>query len=207
MIKENYFTPDEILQGNDALQLFKYTQEEVDDFTAGFNPLSIKNMHDSVSKALAFQPDKKDLLKINNIMNLVRTLTSKDLEALDKVVQEFTESNPNMLWNMLHTADKEYYKTPDKFYDWLGTLSDDKVDETVYRVADGLKIHSDDIYIVEPTRVRILDGYIAISSSNLDALDRFKERVLRNNDCSFEHRIKKHGDVTIHSYLFKMDNK
>ena len=65
----------------------------------------------------------------------------------------------------------------------------------------------DDIYnrIHRTPKVEILDGYIAITSSNLDALDRFKERVLRSNEVTFEHRIKKHGNITMHSYIFKMD--
>tara|TARA_R100000734_G_C3303111_1_gene93606 strand:+ start:127 stop:756 length:630 start_codon:yes stop_codon:yes gene_type:complete len=203
-VMDKYFSTEDILDGN-VNNFFEYTQEEVDDFIQGFDPLYIKSMHESVSRALKFQT--KDTSKINNIISILKTLTSKDLDKLDKLVYEFTESNPNMLWNMLHKADKEYYKDPDKFYQWLSNLNNEELDKTIYTVADGKKIHSDDIYISKsgPTKVEILDGYIAISSSNLDALNRFKERVLRSNDVKFEHRIKKHDGITIHSYVFNLN--
>jgi len=68
--------------------------------------------------------------------------------------------------------------------------------------------------ILKPTaksaapKVELLDGYIAISASNLQTLDTFKDRLL-SSDLKWEHRIKKHGDVTIHSYVINMneDNK
>ena len=40
---------------------------------------------------------------------------------------------------MLHQADKDYYKTPDNFYDWLSKLKNDELDNTIYKVADGRK--------------------------------------------------------------------
>jgi len=62
------------------------------------------------------------------------------------------------------------------------------------------------MYIKEPvTKVEILDGYIAVSSSNLDALDKFKERIMISNSCTYDHRIKKHNGITIHSYVFNMN--
>ena len=204
----NFFTTEDLLSGNDALQLFQYTQEEVDDFAQGFDPSYIKDMHVSVSSAInQSRSIKSNSGKIDNIIQILKQLTTSDLNKLDKLIYEFTESNPNMLWNMLSKADKEYYVEPDKFYSWLSTLSDKKLDQTIFRVADGKKIHHDDIYnrIHRTPKVEILDGYIAISSSNLDALDRFKERVLRSNEVTFEHRIKKHGNITMHSYIFKMD--
>ena len=204
----NFFTNEELLRGNDTLQLFQYSDDEVKDFTEGFNPIYIKEMQESVSRALKQSYDfKGSNVKIDNIINILRTLTPTDLSKLDKLIYEFTETNPNMLWNMLNKADKEYYQTPDKFYNWLSTLSDEKLDNTIYTVADGRKIHNDDIYNKHhrTPKVEILDGYIAITSSNLDALDRFKERVLRSNEVTFEHRIKKHGNITMHSYIFKMD--
>tara|TARA_R100001015_G_scaffold16739_1_gene8692 strand:+ start:103 stop:732 length:630 start_codon:yes stop_codon:yes gene_type:complete len=204
----NFFTTEDLLSGNDALQLFQYTQEEADDFAQGFDPSYIKDMHVSVSSAInQSQSIKSNSGKIDNIIQILKQLTTSDLNKLDKLIYEFTESNPNMLWNMLNKADKEYYVEPDKFYSWLSTLSDKKLDQTIFRVADGKKIHHDDIYnrIHRTPKVEILDGYIAITSSNLDALDRFKERVLRSNEVTFEHRIKKHGNITMHSYIFKMD--
>ena len=113
-----------------------------------------------------------------------------------------------MLWNMLSKADRVLYKKPDLFYEWLSTLSDDEMDKIIYRAADGKKLHPADIYKQDEssTRVEILDGYIAISSSNLKALDRFKDRVLKTNKCSYEHRIKIHNGVKIHSYVFDMNN-
>jgi len=58
-------------------------------------------------------------------------------------------------------------------------------------------------------KVEMLEGYIAISSSNLQALEKFKDRVIESASIEWEHRIKKHGDVTIHSYVFniKEDSK
>ena len=53
-------------------------------------------------------------------------------------------------------------------------------------------------------KVELLDGYIAISASNLKTLDSFKDRLL-GSDLKWEHRIKKHGDVIIHSYVINMN--
>ena len=85
---------------------------------------------------------------------------------------------------------------------------DNQVDKYIYRAADGRKLHPTDMYIIEDnktTKVEILDGYIAISSSNLKALERFRDRLMKHNECSYEHRIKKHKGVTIHSYVFNMN--
>jgi hypothetical protein len=57
-----------------------------------------------------------------------------------------------------------------------------------------------------PPKVEMLEGYIAISSSNLKALDKFKDRVMKSSNTTCEHRIKKHGDVTIHSYVFNLND-
>ena len=54
----NFFTTEDLLSGNDALQLFQYTQEEADDFTQGFNPSYIKDMHISVSNAINHNHNK-----------------------------------------------------------------------------------------------------------------------------------------------------
>ena len=72
-----------------------------------------------------------------------------------------------------------------------------------------VKIHPPASYKFIPdtpqTKVQILDGYIAISSSNLKALDKFRDRVLKSNNLIYEHRIKTHEGVKIHSYIFNMD--
>ena len=205
-ILNKYFTIEECLEGNDKTQLFKYSDDECNDFVEGFNPSYIKDMQDSVSKAIkVYNPE--DISVINKLLNIINTLSSDDLKKVDNMVTDFVDSNPDMLWNMLCDKDKEYYKESNIFYDWLATLSDEELDKTVLRVADNLPIHEPGFYKPKAlTKVEILDGYIAISSSNLDALDKFKERVLLTNDCSVEHRIKKHDGVTIHSYVFKMDN-
>ena len=203
-VMNKYFSTEDILDGN-VENFFEYSQDEVDNFIQGFDFRYIKKMQESVSRAYKLQ--NKDTSKINNIVSILKTLTSNDLDKLDKLVYEFTESNPNMLWNMLHKSDKNYYKDPDKFYEWLSKLNNEDLDNTIYTVADGKKLHPDYIYNKNsmPTKVELLDGYIAISSSNLEALNKFKERVLRSNDCSFEHRIKKHNGVTIHSYVFNLN--
>ena len=80
-----------------------------------------------------------------------------------------------MLWNMISLDDKELYKTPEKFYEWLSSLNETEMEECIYKAADGKKIHPPASYKFIPdtpqTKVQILDGYIAISSSNLKALD------------------------------------
>ena len=196
---------DDLLKGNSALKLFEYSQEEHDDFSQGFDPGSIKEMLESVSVAMKTEQPDQDL--VSYLISYIRTLTADDLKKFDKHISSFTDTNPNMLWNMLSKADRTLYKRPDLFYNWLSTLSDDEMDKYIYRAADGKKLHPIDTYIKEPTtKVEILDGYIAISSSNLQALDRFRDRVLKTNDCSYEHRIKITNGVKIHSYVFNMNN-
>ena len=71
---------------------------------------------------------------------------------------------------MLHPADRQLYKTEDKFHNWLSTLSEDATDRYIFRAADGLKLHSEYVYnpSVYGTKVEIIDGYIAISSTSLN---------------------------------------
>lgn len=187
--------------------LFQYSDDEVNMFHEGFDIESNKHMLESVSKAMKFKTPYMDVdRRVESVIQFIQTLSPDDLKDFEKYVEEFTLTNPNMLWNMLHKSDKEFYKTPEKFYGWLSTLSDNQTEKYIYRAADGKKLHSDDMYYREPvTKVEILDGYIAVSSSNLDALNRFKDRIMKNNKCSYDHRIKKHGDVTIHSYVFNMN--
>ncbi len=54
---------------------------------------------------------------------------------------------------------------------------------------------------VLPPKLELLDGYIAISSSNLRTLDTFRDRLI-DDGIEWEHRIKKHDGVVIHSYVF-----
>ena len=91
---DKYFSTEDVLDDN-VTNFFEYTQEEVDDFIQGFDPHYIKQMQESVSRAMKLQNNDSD--KINNIINILKTLTSSDLDKLDKLVYEFTESNPNML--------------------------------------------------------------------------------------------------------------
>ncbi len=197
---------DDLLKGNSKLRLFEYSQQEHDDFSAGFDPSSIKEMIDSVSTAMKVEQPDQNLVRY--LLEYIQTLTASDLKKFENHVASFTDHNPNMLWNMLTKADRMLYKKPDLFYEWLSTLSDDEMDTYIYRAAEGKKLHPVDIYKQKEssTRVEILDGYIAISSSNLKALDRFRDRVLKTNDCSYEHRIKITNGVKIHSYVFNMNN-
>lgn len=197
----------ELLQGNSKLRLFEYTQEEYDDFCKGFDALSVRDMLESVSTAL--QVEQPDPELVNYLINYIRTLTQSDLKRFEDVVENFTEQNPNMLWNMISLDDKELYKTPEKFYEWLSSLNETEMEECIYKAADGKKMHPPASYKFIPdtpqTKVQILDGYIAISSSNLKALDKFRDRVLKSNNFIYEHRIKTHEGVKIHSYIFNMD--
>tara|TARA_A100001201_G_scaffold1118_2_gene2841 strand:- start:2017 stop:2661 length:645 start_codon:yes stop_codon:yes gene_type:complete len=199
--------PDDLFDNSLPDTLFQYSEEEVEMFHEGFDYNTNKHMLNSVSKALKNNYPTDDLKSsMNSIIQFLQTLTPDDLKIFERHMEDFAATNPNMLWNMLHKKDKKFYSTPDKFYDWLSRLSDNEVDKYIFRAADGRKLHSDDMYIKEPiTKVEILDGYIAVSSSNLEALDRFKDRIMLTNTCSYHHRIKKHGDVTIHSYVFNMN--
>jgi len=196
---------DDLLSGNSVIGLFKYSQEEYDEFSKGFNVDSIRQMLESVARVITTKnPDKS---KLEYLINYIQSLASDDLERFESMVESFTDINPNMLWNMLSKSDKTLYSKPDLFYNWLATQTDNDVDGYILKAADGLKLHSDDMYKQVPgTKVDILDGYITISSSNLKALDKFRDRMLKANDCSYEHRVKTHEGVEIHSYVFNMNN-
>ena len=206
---------DDILSGNSKLNLFDYTQEDYDMFVNGFDVKAIRGMMESVSAILkgdipAGQQfiNKSDINRVEHLIDYIQSLSSSDLERFEKMVSTF-DVNPNMLWNMLHSADKKLYKKPDAFYTWLATVSDEKLDEYIYKAVGGGKLHSDDMYAKDPeTKVEMLDGFIAISSSNLKALDKFRDRILNShhNNCSYEHRIKTHEGVKVHSYVFNMNN-
>ena len=196
---------DDLLSGNSTIGLFKYSQEEYDEFSKGFNVDSVRHMLESVARVIT--SSKPDADRLGDLIHYIQSLASADLDRFQSMVESFTETNPNMLWDMLNKSDKTLYSKPDLFYTWLSTQSDNDVDNYIIKAADGLKLHSDDMYKKTPgTKVNILDGYITISSSNLKALDKFRDRMLKVNDCSYEHRVKTHEGVEIHSYVFNMNN-
>lgn len=145
--------------------------------------------------------------------------TEDELTAFHKAIQ------PDMLPEVFDAVEDEYriqsspsgIESATRVADYVNSLSSDELEKfskylmgSVYSDVDKLKTDSlsyiedveDDIY--NSPRVELLEGYIAISSSNLQALDKFKDRVIKTSDITWEHRIKKHGDVTIHSYVFNI---
>ena len=184
---------------------FSYSTEEVSEFSKAITQDQLKDIYQTLSKGLLVNPY---VSKLHNVIDYIQTLSPSDLDLFETHIDKFTGENPNMLWNMISVTDKGLYKTPDKFYEWLSTIdNDDTLNSFIMRAADGRKLHSDDTYKKDPeTKVEVLDGYITISSSNLQALEKFKDRMLASNECEFEHRIKQHGEVTIHSYVFNMNN-
>ena len=204
------FDPEDLFLGNSKLNLFDYTQEEYQLFSNGFDTSTIKMMLDNVSRALTqdFSNTMLGSRRVEHLIDYIHTLSDSDLERFQKMVNSFEKVNTDMLWNMLHPQDKKFYKKPNLFYNWLATISDEKLDEYIYRAVGGEKLHPSDMYIKEPqTKVEFIDGFIAISSSNLKALDRFRDRVLKPNiDCKYEHRIKTCEGVKIHSYVFDMSS-
>lgn len=103
-----------------------------------------------------------------------------------------TETSPDLLTgNMLD-------KTAEAFYNWLSTQTDDTLNKLL-----ALPIIEDKREQVP--RVEMLDGYIAISSSNIHALDRFRDRILKTNNLAYEHRVKTHEGIEVHSYVFDMN--
>jgi hypothetical protein len=183
-------------------KLFDYSQEEVDSFIESVPLSSQKGMFQSVSKFI--NTGYIDLSnRMNYLIDTIQTLDSENLKMFEDFVKEWTETNPHMLWNMLHKDDQKLYKDQDRFYAWISTLSDEVLDTFIYKAAEGERLHSAEVYeATKHTKVEILDGYIAISSTNLKALEKFRDRMLSTNDFTYEHRIKKHGEYTIHSYVF-----
>jgi len=202
---------DELLDDNFSSTLFSYSEEEVKDFHSGFKQSYLPALYETVGRAMITQSRYTKLdTRYKNLTDFLKQLTGEDLKIFEKMMQEFTETSPNMLWNMLNKVDKLFYKTPERFHDWLSTLSDDKLDKYILRVTDKKPLHSPEMYDPlsdEKTDVEILDGYIAISSANLKALNKFKDRILFSNKCDYEHRIKKHDGITIHSYVFNMNKQ
>tara|TARA_R100001126_G_C4881562_1_gene179419 strand:+ start:1118 stop:1729 length:612 start_codon:yes stop_codon:yes gene_type:complete len=198
---------EDLLNGKAKEQLFDYSPEEVTAFHEGFDPSYIKAMFETIDKCVDVNNSYNE--KLQKIIDYLCVLSEEDLNTFEKeYIDKHTETNPNMLWNMLSKYDKALYKTPDKFYEWFSKVTDRALDTYIYRAADGKKLHPDYVYEKDPaTKVEILDGFIAISSVNLKALDKFKDRVLASNDCSFEHRIKMHEGVKVHSYVFNINDK
>ena len=199
-----------LLSGNLQKNLFDYTDEEVKEFHSGFDQANLKAMYEAISKGLSMDNISDDYdRKLNRIINYFATLSIEDLDEFEKnYLDKHQESNPNMLWNMLSESDKKLYKTPHKFYDWFSKLDDDILDKYIQLAADGDPLHPEYVYKKDlPTQVHILDGFITICSSNLQALDKFRDRVLLTNNCTYEHRIKKVSGVEIHSYVFNMNTR
>ena len=188
---------------------FHYDEEEINMFVEGFDITKQNALTEHISRSLNKRKKVTDVAQIESIIDLLKGLSTSDLKEVDNLIKNFTTGNPRFLWNMLHSADKQLYKTEDKFHEWLSTLSDSTLDRYIFRAADGLKLHSEYVYdpSVYGTKVEIIDGYIAISSTSLKSLDKFKDRMLSTNNCEYEHRIKKHGEVLVHSYVFNMNKK
>ena len=200
----------DLFNGELAGCLFQYSEEEYDLFTKGYSNSRNKQLMNNISKALNREKNTQKSSRIEELIHFINSLNDTDLSVFENYAKEYKNSKPNYLWEMLHKDDHTLYKNSKAFYGWLGTLSDDMLDYYIFRAADKKRLHSNFVYETkksEGTTVEILDGYIAVSSSNLEALDRFKDRVLSTNNCEFEHRIKKHGKVTIHSYIFNMNKQ
>jgi len=202
---------DSLLDNSFVDRLFDYSADEVKEFHSGFDKSYLPTLYNSVSKALKAEKAFNNINERQRVLiDFLRNLTSDDLKVFESTMSDFTETSPNMLWNMLNKIDRKFYKTPERFHDWISTLDDNTFDNYIARAADGKPLHNPSVYEVltnKSTKVEILDGYIAISSSNLKALEKFKDRLLFSNTCDFEHRIKKHKGVTIHSYIFNMNKQ
>jgi len=201
----------ELLDDNFSDTLFSYSEDEVKDFHSGFKKSYLQTMYKTVAKAMKVNNRYTKLdTRYNTLAQFLRNLSSKDLKIFENMMEEFTQTSPNMLWNMLNKIDRVLYKTPERFHDWLSNLSEEKLDHYIYRASDNKPLHGPEMYDAltnDNTQVEILDGYIAISSSNLKALDKFRDRILFSNKCDYEHRIKKHEGITIHSYVFNMNKQ
>lgn len=153
--------------------------------------------------------------------------TEEELSDFHKAIQ------PDMLSEVYDAVEEEYLiqQSPTSanaaaaVADYLSILSPEQLEQFSDYLMKGMVVgseessslksdlkttlKSDKIDSYYSPKVELLEGYIAISSSNLKALDKFKERVTKTSDITWEHRVKKHGDVTIHSYVFniKEDSK
>ena len=99
---------DDILSGDSNIKLFVYTEEEYTDFSNGFDASSVKSMLDSVSMALKVQQPEQST--VDFLTNYINTLSNIDLQRFDDMVKTFTDTDPNMLWDMLHPEDHKMYK-------------------------------------------------------------------------------------------------
>lgn len=131
-------------------------------------------------------------------------------EVYDAVEEEYN----------IQTSSKEAVAGAEVVTKYLNTLSSDELEvfstyltqelnaSVTSSVQNNTLLDTHSIDYSSP-RVDMLEGYIAISSSNLQALEKFRNKVTGSGSIQWEHRIKKHGDVTIHSYVFniKEDSK
>ena len=151
-------------------------------------------------------------------------LTEQLFDYTENELEEFHKAiKPDMLSEVFNAVEEEYkiqnsptsINAANAVADYLSILSKDELEkfseylftsmsnDLKYELKTTVKSKDKDIY--NTPRVELLEGYIAISSSNLKALDKFKDRVSQSADITWEHRIKKHGDVTIHSYVFNIE--
>lgn len=136
--------------------------------------------------------------------------THEELDDFHKAIQ------PSMLSEVYDAVEAEYnvqssstdMASVQDIADYISCLSPSQLDKFGKYIQAESFMHSDDVEIVDTylaPAVEVLEGYIAISSSNLQALEKFKNQVANVAALQWEHRIKKHGDVTIHSYIFNLN--
>jgi len=89
--------------------------------------------------------------------------------------------------------------------DYINCLSPSQLDKFGKYIQGEIVLDAEDTNTYLAPAIEVLEGYIAISSSSLQALEKFKDRVTNVSALPWEHRIKKHGDVTIHSYIFNLN--
>ena len=202
-LKDTGLTPSDLFSDKLRDNLFSYTQDEVDTLRNGL-PARNQNMLFDQIRTIVHRQHIKSSNKTKSLMDYIKSLTTDEVSEFERYFSQYTQTNEERLWDILHIHDKNLYKTSETFYNWISTLSDEMLDYYANKALSGKPLHSSFVYNSKKAKVEILDGYIAISSSNLSELTKFKERMLATNNCECEHRIKKHGDVTIHSYIFNM---
>ncbi len=202
-LRDTGLAPSDLFSDKLKDSLFSYTQDEVDTLRSGLPARNQSTLFDQI-RAIVHQRESKTVNKSKSLMDYIKSLTTDEVSEFEKYFTQYTHRDEERLWDILHTHDKSLYKTSESFYNWISTLSDEMLDYYANRALSGKPLHSSFVYTSKKTKVEILDGYIAISSSNLSELTKFKERMLANNNCECEHRIKKHGNITIHSYIFNM---
>jgi hypothetical protein len=132
--------------------------------------------------------------------------TQEELSDFHKAV------HPDMLSEVFDVVEKEHnsLKTStdisnlQDIVDYISSLSPTQLDLFGQYIQGDVELDTKSTDTYPSPVVEILEGYIAISSSSLQALDKFKDRLV-GGDITWEHRIKKHDGVTIHSYVFNIN--